>query len=61
MIEQPNIPEHWSISRVKEYSIAYQLELLVDDINNGVFGEAAKSGKLNTYIQAIKAKYPKSA
>jgi hypothetical protein len=49
----------YAISRIIEYDIATQLELIVDDINDGVFGEAAKNGRFIAYIKNIKAKYPK--
>lgn len=52
-------PYHYAISRLQEYNIHTQLAALSDDINAGIFGEAAKTGSFITYINAIKAKYPK--
>lgn len=56
----PLIVEYpYAISRITEYDIATQLELIVDDINDGVFGESAKNGRFMAYIKNIKSKYPK--
>jgi len=52
-------PYHHAISRLQEYNINTQLAALSDDINAGIFGEAAKTGSFITYINAVKAKYPK--
>lgn len=41
------------------YDIPEQLNLLYDDIEAGVFGEEAKTGKFAQYIKAIKQQYPK--
>ena len=45
--------------REKAYNINLQLELLSNDIANGIFGEAAKSGEFMTYINSVKSQYPK--
>jgi hypothetical protein len=50
---------HYAQRRFQEYSVIEQLARLSDDINAGIFGEAAKTGSFITYINAIKAKYPK--
>lgn len=47
------------LKRIKEYNISEQLNLLYDDINQGLFGEQAKTGKFFQYIKDIKEKYPK--
>jgi hypothetical protein len=45
--------------RLDEYSnIGQQLNLLYDDIQSGMFGEAAKSGKFAQHVSLIKQKYP---
>jgi len=54
---QPDI--HPTIKRLKEYDINKQLNLLVDDINAGLFGEAAKTGRFMNYIMDIKNRHPK--
>ena len=48
------------IRRIKEYHIGEQLNCLFDDIQAGLFGEAAKTGKFVSHIQAVKDRYPKS-
>lgn len=47
------------ILRIMTYDIAQQLNFLFDDIQTGLFGEAAKTGKFAAYVQAIKDQYPK--
>lgn len=47
------------IRRMEEYSIAQQLNLLVDDIAAGHFGDAARTGKFMEYVQSIKDRFPK--
>lgn len=49
------------LKRIKEYNISEQLNLLYDDINQGLFGEQAKQGKFFNYIKEIKEKYPKNS
>lgn len=45
--------------RLDEYdNIGQQLNLLYDDIQAGLFGEAAKSGKFAQHVSVIKQKYP---
>jgi hypothetical protein len=55
------IQEHEAIyNRKQTYDIATQLELLADDIQFGLFGEEAKTGKFYQYIQSVKARFPKN-
>ena len=45
--------------RQDEYSnLGAQLNLLYDDIQAGLLGEAAKSGQFAQYLSVIKQKYP---
>ena len=51
----------FSQSRKTEYpSIAEQLDLLWHDIDNGLFGESAKTGTWYLAVKAVKDKYPSS-
>ena len=50
-------PHVW---RKHAYDIEEQLNFLYDDIQAGVFGEAAKSGAFATYVAGIKDQFPKS-
>lgn len=45
--------------RHKTYDIGGQLGMLFDDIEAGLFGAKAKTGKFYAYIKAIKEQYPK--
>lgn len=46
--------------RRMEYGfIEEQLDMLFKDIENGLFGEAAKTGAFYTYIKSIKDSHPK--
>lgn len=45
--------------RREAYDLGQQLNLLYDDIQAGIFGEAAKTGKFAQYINEVKHKYPK--
>lgn len=45
--------------RREAYDIAHELNLLVDDIEAGCFGEAAKSGQFAQYVRDIKQRFPK--
>jgi hypothetical protein len=47
------------IRRMMTYNLGEQLNLLVDDINAGLFGDAAKTGKFMTYINEVKTRHPK--
>jgi hypothetical protein len=40
--------------------VGQQLNLLYDDIQADVFGEAAKTGKFAAYIQQLKQQFPKN-
>jgi hypothetical protein len=58
--EHLGLPEvHYAQKRFQEYIVIEQLARLTDDINAGLFGEAAKSGSFMEMINGIKAKYPK--
>jgi hypothetical protein len=46
--------------RLKTYNLHQQLEHLYDDIQAGLFGEAAKTGKFCSYVESVKAAYPKA-
>lgn len=48
------------IRRIREYDIAQQLNCLFDDIQAGLFGEAAKTGLFVQHVQAVKDRYPKA-
>jgi hypothetical protein len=52
-------PYNYAISRIGEYDISIQLELLSNDINDGLFGDSAKTGSFMNYINEIKSKFPK--
>lgn len=49
----------WREKRKNSYDIAEQLGLIYDDIQAGVFGEDAKTGKFATYITQLKQQFPK--
>jgi len=52
--------ESTSVKRAKYYpSLREQLDLLWHAIDNGDFGETAKSSSFYTELQAVKNKYPK--
>lgn len=50
-----------SRQRAAAYDIAEELNLLSDDIEAGVFGDAARHGKFAAYVRNIKQRYPKPA
>ena len=56
-LEHLDVPPQ--IMRIITYDIAQQLNFLFDDIQSGLFGEAAKTGKFAAYVQAIKTQFPK--
>jgi hypothetical protein len=58
---KPNVcrPQTYSAVREYYYDVATQLDALWHDINTGVFGEAAKTGKFYQYIFRIKQEIPK--
>lgn len=47
-------------ARMRAFSLGEQLNCLYDDIQVGLFGDAAKTGKFCSYVEAIKAAYPKA-
>jgi hypothetical protein len=51
--------KHHREDRSKKYDIAHQLDLLYQDIQDGVFGDAAKQGKFSQYVQSVKSAIPK--
>lgn len=52
-------PYNYVALRMEAYNITHQLNLIVDDINSGFFGDAAKNGRFMSYIMEIKNKFPK--
>jgi hypothetical protein len=44
--------------RMQEYNVGQQLNLLYDDIQAGVFGEAAKTGRFVAFLSEIKSRLP---
>jgi hypothetical protein len=54
-----SLPEPYYYKRSQEYNIGHELGLLVDDIESGVFGNTATTGKFYQYVMAIKNRYPK--
>jgi hypothetical protein len=46
-------------ARFDAYDVREQLNLLADDVESGLFGDAAMTGKFMNYIRTIKAKYSK--
>lgn len=48
------------IKRMKAYDVNQQLNFLYDDIEAGLFGEAAKTGKFCQLIQQVKQDIPKN-
>jgi hypothetical protein len=49
----------WRNERQNLYVIATQLEKLYDDVDAGLFGEAAKTGEFYNFIKGIKDSIPK--
>ena len=49
----------WRNERQNLYVISTQLEKLYDDVNAGLFGEAAKTGEFYNFIKGIKDSIPK--
>jgi hypothetical protein len=56
--EQPAL--HPNIQRLQAYHIGDQLNFLFDDIEAGLFGEQAKTGKFYACVLAVKAQFPKA-
>jgi hypothetical protein len=58
---QSAINVRWLAERKNKYKEwDRQLEMLWDDINDGLLGEDAKTGKFYTFIKEIKEQHPKS-
>lgn len=53
-----NIPP--AIVRMRAYQVDVQLNYLFDDIEAGLFGEEAKTGKFYEYVVNIKQSIPKT-
>jgi hypothetical protein len=52
--------EEYPYLRKPEYGeLNIQLDMLFHDINNGIFGDAAKTGTWFNHVKSIKEKYPK--
>jgi hypothetical protein len=45
--------------RHQAYDIGHELNLLYDDIEAGMFGDAAKSGAFAQYVRDVKNRFPK--
>lgn len=50
---------NYAYARFKTYNINEQLGMLYDDIDAGLFGAKAKTGKFYEYIKTVKQQYPK--
>ena len=58
-----NLTKNYTYSKARstEYpTIKEQLDLLLHAIDDGVFGDSAKSTSFYTQLKAVKDKYPKS-
>ena len=55
-----SLPQDPTTRRRYAYDVEEQLNFLYDDIQAGVFGEAAKAGRFATYVAGIKDQFPKS-
>ena len=53
-----NVP--YTVKRLRSYNLYQQLDYLYNDIQAGLFGDAAKSGQFCQYIESIKEAYPKA-
>lgn len=56
--ELPPLPNE--LQRLQHYGIGEQLNLLYDDVDAGLFGEAARTGQFFQYLKGIKDKFPKN-
>lgn len=57
---QSAINARWLGERKNKYKdLDLQLEMIWDDIDNGLFGEGVKSGNFYNHIKSIKEQYPK--
>lgn len=53
--------EEYPYLRKPEYGeLNIQLDMLFHDINNGIFGDDAKTGTWFNHVKSIKEKYPKT-
>jgi hypothetical protein len=60
LIEVVGTPTPPAIIRMQAYQVDLELNYLFDDIEEGLFGEQAKTGKFYQYVLAIKDQYPKN-
>lgn len=59
IVEKLNELNGWRNERKNLYVITTQLEKLYDDVDAGLFGEAAKTGEFYNFIKGIKDDIPK--
>lgn len=59
-VNAADVPKDPAIERMLAYRIDVELNHLYDDIQAGLFGEAAKTGSFCQYVQWVKTTYPKS-
>ena len=45
--------------RLQAYNVGQQLNALFDDVEAGLFGEQAKTGKFYNYVLELKQRFPK--
>lgn len=45
--------------RLQAYNVGSQLNALFDDVEAGLYGEAAKTGKFYNYVMELKQRFPK--
>lgn len=57
--EQAALRSEQKHRRYSAYDIGTQLNYLFDDIEAGLFGEEAKTGKFYNYIVELKTRFPK--
>jgi hypothetical protein len=57
---QSAINVRWLAERKNKYKdLDSQLEMIWDDIDNGLFGEGVKSGNFYNHVKSIKEQHPK--
>jgi hypothetical protein len=54
------LDSNWLIRRLKTYDLHHQMNCLYDDIQAGLFGEAAKTGSFIAYLDLVKQQFPKN-
>ena len=59
IVQKLNELNQWRNERKNLYVVATQLEKLYDDVDAGLFGEAAKTGEFYNLIKGIKDSIPK--